>query len=116
MDGLATEHGSDREGEGRQASDDETGTQEEVEPAPFDREADSREQRHDPRRDRDRCLQNEANLRQRPVALEVSVEQEEAKRRPEQAEEEDLAPKKGLEIVSAVLPHVQSCRQTAARR
>jgi hypothetical protein len=41
---------------------------------------------------------------------------EERERCPEQPEQEDLPPEKGLEIVRGVFPHVQSCRQTAARR
>ena len=45
------------------------------------------------------------------------MSQEERKRRREQPEEQDLPPEKGLEVVcGTVLPHVQSCRQTAARR
>jgi hypothetical protein len=42
------------------------------------------------------------------------VSKEEGEGRGEQAEEEDLSPEESLEVVSAVVLHVQSCRQNAA--
>mgnify|MGYP003693595261 CR=1 FL=1 len=61
-------------------------------------------------------LQHEAELRQGELRLELVVRDEERQRGAEQAEQEDLSPEPGLEVVSAVLPHVHSCRQISVRR
>ena len=57
-------------------------------------------------------LQHEPELRQGDLRLELVVRDEERERGAEQAEEEDLSPEPGLEVVSAVLPHVHSFGRT----
>ena len=116
VDGLSADHGRDRKREIGESRAEEPGAEEEIEPPTLDSEPDAGEQRHDAGREGDRRLEDEAQLREHPVGVEVPVRQEEGERGAEQAEQEDLAPEECLEDVSAVLLHVQSCRQSALRR
>ena len=59
-------------------------------------------------------LQHEPELRQGDLRLELVVRDEERQRGAEQAKKEDLSPEPGLEIVSAVLPHVHSFGRTSS--
>ena len=116
MDGLSAQNGRNREGDDRAGGDQKAGAEEEVETPTFDREADPGQERDDPTGERHDGLQHETELRQRELRLELMVGDEERQRGAEQAEQEDLSPQPGLEVVSAVLSHVQSCRQITVRR
>jgi hypothetical protein len=116
VDGLSVEDGRNRERDDGNGRDQEAGAEEEVEASALDREPDPREEGDDPAGERHDRLQYEAELRERELRLELMVGDEECKRGAEQAEQEDLPPQPGLEVVSAVLPHLHSCRQIEVRR
>ena len=116
MDGLTIEDRDDREGDDRQGGDQKAGAEEEVEAPTLDRETDAGQEGDDPARKGHHRLQDEAELRQIDLRLEVMVGDEEGERGAEQAEQEDFSPEPGLEVVSAVLSHVHSCRQIPVRR
>ena len=61
-------------------------------------------------------LEHEAEFGERDGGLEVAPYYEERQRGAEEPDEEDLSSEPGLEVVLAVSPHVQSCRQIKARR
>ena len=116
MDRLSVEDGRNRERDDGNGRDQEARAEEEIEASALDREPDSGEEGDDPTGKRHDRLEHEAELRKRELRLELMVRDEECKRGAEQAEQEDLPPQPGLEVVSAVLSHLQSCRQIEVRR
>jgi hypothetical protein len=116
VDGLTVEDRGDREEDNGEGGDQEAGAEEEVETPTLDREANPGQQGDDPAGERHHSLEHEAELGQRELRLELMVGDEEGQRGPEQAKQEDFSPEPGLEVVSAVLSHVHSCRQIAVRR
>jgi hypothetical protein len=116
VDRLAADDGGDRERNGREARDEESGREEQVAPARVDREADARQQRDQAAGKRDGGLEDEPEFRQLPVRRQALLRDEQRKRRPEEPEQQDLAAQPGLEVVSCFVPHTHSCRQIPPRR
>ncbi len=116
VDGPAGHERRDREQRDREREHDEARAEEEVEAPALHCEADAGEEGDDGAGERDDRLEDEPELREGDLRLEVAVRDEEGEGRSEQAEEEDLSPEPGLEVVSAVLSHVHSCRQIPSRR
>jgi len=115
-EGMPREQRSDREEEQGRRDDEEAAREQQVEPPPIHREAQPREQSHDPCNGHRQGLQDEPELGQLVGVAQLGMRQEERKRRPEQAEEQDLPDQIRLEDFVVVVPHRHSCRQNRACR
>lgn len=114
MGRVPGDQGRDDKYGARSGRDQEARAEEEIETATLDGEADPCEQRDDRSCKGHHRAQHEPELRQGDLRLELVVRDEERQRGAEQAEKEDLSPEPGLEIVSAVLPHVHSFGRTSS--